>query len=154
MSSEVSYTIKRLLAADLKVSFARFKIKRLPLISIRFSVTLQNCWIRRLLANNSGSQSIFWWVSMLNQLNERRRASNWKLDLWMVSFYLNSVNLETFRITRNLFNSIDETDWSMQMAEEIYANEWECPHCHSISNMTNIQKLQHAKGKPKIQWLK
>lgn len=38
---------------------------------------------------------------------------------------------------------IDETDWSMQMAEEIFNNEFECPGCKLFFNFTSIQKLQH-----------
>lgn len=40
--------------------------------------------------------------------------------------------------------SIDETDWSMQIAEEIFNAEFECPGCSQIFNFTNIQKLQHT----------
>lgn len=33
------------------------------------------------------------------------------------------------------------------MAEEIFQQEFECPNCNKIFNMTSIQKLQHQKGK-------
>ncbi|KAG5680272.1 hypothetical protein PVAND_009791 [Polypedilum vanderplanki] len=41
------------------------------------------------------------------------------------------------------YGCVDETDWSLNMAEEIYMTEFECPGCNMIFNMTNIQKLQH-----------
>lgn len=47
-------------------------------------------------------------------------------------------------VTENItYGCIDETDWSMQMAEEIYSNDFECPGCKQIFNFTNINKLQH-----------
>lgn len=42
------------------------------------------------------------------------------------------------------YSSIDETDWSIQMAEDIFNNEFDCPGCSQIFNLTNIQKLQHT----------
>jgi hypothetical protein len=41
------------------------------------------------------------------------------------------------------YGCVDETDWSMQMAEEIYANDFECPGCSQTYNFTSMQKLQH-----------
>lgn len=46
-------------------------------------------------------------------------------------------------LTFKIHLSIDETDWSMQMAEEIFNAEFDCPGCSQIFNFTNIQKLQH-----------
>jgi len=40
--------------------------------------------------------------------------------------------------------SIDETDWSFQMAEEIFATDFECPGCQQTFNFTNLNKLQHT----------
>lgn len=55
----------------------------------------------------------------------------------------------SFKITtllKTIFfkNSIDETDWSLAMAQEIFNNEFECPGCHEKFTFTNIQKLQHS----------
>lgn len=41
------------------------------------------------------------------------------------------------------YGCVEETDWSMQMAEEIFTNDFECPGCKSVFNFTSIQKLQH-----------
>ena len=39
--------------------------------------------------------------------------------------------------------SIDETDWSMQMAQEIFSNDFSCPNCNEVFNFTSIDKLRH-----------
>lgn len=41
------------------------------------------------------------------------------------------------------YGCVDETDWSMQMAEEIYSNDFECAGCNQVYNFTSLQKLQH-----------
>ncbi|XP_058447620.1 probable ATP-dependent RNA helicase DHX34 [Malaya genurostris] len=47
-------------------------------------------------------------------------------------------------LTENiLYACITETDWSIQMYEEIVANDWECPNCSCSYNLTCFQKLQH-----------
>jgi ATP-dependent RNA helicase DHX34 len=47
-------------------------------------------------------------------------------------------------VTENItYGCIDETDWSMQMAEDIFNAEFECSGCDQIFNFTSIQKLQH-----------
>ncbi|XP_058822915.1 probable ATP-dependent RNA helicase DHX34 [Topomyia yanbarensis] len=47
-------------------------------------------------------------------------------------------------ITENiLYACVNETDWSMQMYEEIITNDWECANCSCTYNMTGFQKLQH-----------
>jgi ATP-dependent RNA helicase DHX34 len=47
-------------------------------------------------------------------------------------------------VTENItYGCLNETDWSHQIAEEIFNNEYECPGCKCIFNLTNIQKLQH-----------
>lgn len=48
-------------------------------------------------------------------------------------------------------NSIDETDWSMQIAEEIFSNDFSCPNCQEVFNFTNIDKLRHAATCKKIE---
>lgn len=48
-------------------------------------------------------------------------------------------------VTENItYGCVSETDWSSQIAEEIFNNEFECPGCQCVFNMTNIQKLQHS----------
>lgn len=47
-------------------------------------------------------------------------------------------------VTENItYGCIEETDWSMQIAEEIFNTEFQCPGCDMIYNFTSIQKLQH-----------
>lgn len=47
-------------------------------------------------------------------------------------------------MTENItYGCIDETDWSIQMAEEIYTNDFQCPGCDQTYNFTSMQKLQH-----------
>jgi predicted RNA-binding Zn-ribbon protein involved in translation (DUF1610 family) len=47
-------------------------------------------------------------------------------------------------VTENItYGCIEETDWSMQMEEEIFSTEFNCPGCNLIYNFTAIQKLQH-----------
>lgn len=47
-------------------------------------------------------------------------------------------------VTENItYGCLNETDWSQQIAEEIFNNEFECPGCKCLFNLTNIQKLQH-----------
>ena len=43
--------------------------------------------------------------------------------------------------------SINETEWSMQMMDDIVSNDWECSNCGCTYNLTGIQKLQHKMGK-------
>ncbi|XP_070493229.1 probable ATP-dependent RNA helicase DHX34 [Chironomus tepperi] len=47
-------------------------------------------------------------------------------------------------VTENItYGCIEETDWSMQMEEEIFSTEFKCPCCDMLFNFTSIQKLQH-----------
>ncbi|KAL7030559.1 hypothetical protein ACKWTF_006707 [Chironomus riparius] len=47
-------------------------------------------------------------------------------------------------VTENItYGCIEETDWSIQMEEEIFSTEFQCPGCDLIYNFTAIQKLQH-----------
>ncbi|CRK97635.1 CLUMA_CG011020, isoform A [Clunio marinus] len=57
-------------------------------------------------------------------------------------------------VTENItYGCIDETDWSMQMAEEIFNTDFECPGCDEVFNFTCIQKLQHMSKckKPEVE---
>ncbi|XP_055634665.1 probable ATP-dependent RNA helicase DHX34 isoform X2 [Toxorhynchites rutilus septentrionalis] len=42
-----------------------------------------------------------------------------------------------------LYACLAETDWSMQMYDDIISNDWECTNCNCTYNLTGIQKLQH-----------
>ncbi|XP_019537327.3 probable ATP-dependent RNA helicase DHX34 isoform X1 [Aedes albopictus] len=47
-------------------------------------------------------------------------------------------------ITENIvYGCINETEWSMQMMDDIVSNDWECSNCGCTYNLTGIQKLQH-----------
>ena len=47
-------------------------------------------------------------------------------------------------MTENItYGCIEETDWSMQMDEEIFNAEFQCQGCGMMYNFTSIQKLQH-----------
>lgn len=59
-------------------------------------------------------------------------------------FFCNFFNISLKFSNSSFKNSIDETDWSMAMAEEIYNNEFECQGCGEKFNFTNLQKLQHV----------
>lgn len=43
--------------------------------------------------------------------------------------------------------SVIETDWSIQMANDIVTNDWVCANCSETFHITGMQKLQHQKGK-------
>ncbi|XP_055541784.1 probable ATP-dependent RNA helicase DHX34 [Wyeomyia smithii] len=47
-------------------------------------------------------------------------------------------------ITENIvYACVTETDWSMQMYDDIISNDWECSRCSCTYNLTGMQKLQH-----------
>ncbi|XP_062554172.1 probable ATP-dependent RNA helicase DHX34 [Armigeres subalbatus] len=47
-------------------------------------------------------------------------------------------------ITENIiYGCINETDWSLQMLDDIESNDWECNNCSCTYNLTGMQKLQH-----------
>lgn len=47
-------------------------------------------------------------------------------------------------VTENItYGCIEETDWSMQLSEEVFNAEFECPGCNVTYNFLPIQKLQH-----------
>lgn len=47
-------------------------------------------------------------------------------------------------VTENItYGCIEETDWTMQIEEEIFSTEFQCPGCNMMFNFTSIQKLQH-----------
>lgn len=45
------------------------------------------------------------------------------------------------------FFSVKETDWSIEMANEIVSNVWECEKCKFSFNITGMQRLRHIMGK-------
>uniref|UniRef100_A0A182Q8L6 RNA helicase n=1 Tax=Anopheles farauti TaxID=69004 RepID=A0A182Q8L6_9DIPT len=48
-------------------------------------------------------------------------------------------------LTENItYGCITETEWSMQMYEEILQQDWECEHCRGTYRLTGLQKLQHT----------
>ncbi|XP_052902856.1 probable ATP-dependent RNA helicase DHX34 [Anopheles moucheti] len=48
-------------------------------------------------------------------------------------------------LTENItYGCVVETDWSMQMHEQILEQDWECGHCRGTFRLTGLQKLQHA----------
>uniref|UniRef100_A0A182YGA7 Uncharacterized protein n=1 Tax=Anopheles stephensi TaxID=30069 RepID=A0A182YGA7_ANOST len=48
-------------------------------------------------------------------------------------------------LTENItYGCVVETDWSMQMQEQILEQDWECAHCRGTYRLTGLQKLQHA----------
>ncbi|XP_053693938.1 probable ATP-dependent RNA helicase DHX34 isoform X2 [Sabethes cyaneus] len=58
-------------------------------------------------------------------------------------------------ITENIiYGCVTETEWSMQMYDDIISNDWECTECTCTYNLTGLQKLQHqivCKPKPTIE---
>lgn len=44
------------------------------------------------------------------------------------------------------FHSLNETDWSVQMANDITSLDWQCKECKNIFNISGIERLQHQKG--------
>lgn len=78
---------------------------------------------------------------------ERYEATRYK-----VRIYPNIYNTNIFfyykLIVKICFylNSIQETDWSIQIADAIVTNEWKCPNCDNVFFITGIQKLQHKNG--------
>lgn len=44
------------------------------------------------------------------------------------------------------FLSVKETDWTIQMANEIVTNVWECEKCKDSFNITGMQRLRHIMG--------
>lgn len=55
----------------------------------------------------------------------------------------------TFRLTIP-FSSVTESNWSIEMANEIVSNVWECEQCKNSFNITGMQRLQHIMGKTLI----
>lgn len=45
------------------------------------------------------------------------------------------------------FCRVQETGWSLEIAETITTTEWKCPKCDIFFTTTGIQKLQHMHGK-------
>lgn len=41
------------------------------------------------------------------------------------------------------YGCVHETDWSVQLADEICSMDWECSVCKQTFNVTGMQKLQH-----------
>lgn len=47
-------------------------------------------------------------------------------------------------VTENItYGCVEETDWSMQLSEEVFSTEFECPGCSISFNFLPVQKLQH-----------
>lgn len=64
---------------------------------------------------------------------------NIKLSIILVR-YITTLTLTSIR-------SLNETDWSVQIADMIVTNEWVCPNCEGTFFINGIQRLQHKKGK-------
>ncbi|XP_037036273.1 probable ATP-dependent RNA helicase DHX34 isoform X2 [Bradysia coprophila] len=102
MNSEIPYTIKRLLPADLKTLYDTSSIPESDLLDgVNPFANDFKCTV------NSNKGGIF--------------------------------------LTENIcYGCVKETDWSIEMANEIVSTVWECPNCHRPFNITGLQRLRHT----------
>lgn len=165
MSTEIPYTLKRLLPADLKVHTYRMQIKALQtknnffLDSIRWSIRRRWSWF----VSTNPTKSIRRRLYQFSMYKERWNLYNRKYIIWLVSDnwgksstfdlikYFNrtsfGVDLMPYVCFSYAIFSVQETDWSIQIANMVVTNEWKCPNCECSFFINGIQRLQHRKGK-------
>lgn len=159
MSTEVPYTIKRLMPADLKVTKRQTFPQRSQILLKWFFFSIPAEFVRWLRRGGGGrftisiwSKPICRWLCLCAMHEKRRHFYHREHSVCMVRssnirYSLTWINQHESYVC---YCSVAETEWSIQLADVIVTTEWICEHCEGVFNINGIQRLQHKKGKYRL----